>query len=270
VSVSTPLVDFFRRGEVARDVRLLAAEGALAPRAHDQLAILVLLVDDPDPEVRALASATIDRIPRAALAAFLARADVGAGLREFFATRGTFPADVPSVIASDEPLIDADPSAGAPEADDEVLAATRPAASEEARLGVVQQLAKMGFSERLKAAVKGSREMRSILIRDPNRMIAASVLSSPKLTEQEVESFARMANVSEDVLRAIGANRAWMKNYGVVVGLTRNPKTPLGLSLNLMARLNDRDLTLLSNDRNVPEPLRIAARKKIVASTSKR
>ncbi len=112
--------------------------------------------------------------------------------------------------------------------------------------------------------------MRSILIRDPNKMIAASVLSSPKLSESEVESYARMANVSEDVLRIIGQNRAWMKNYGVMLGLTKNPKTPLGMSMNLMSRLNDRDLGQLSVDRNVPEALRIAARKKIQSATSKR
>ena len=51
----------------------------------------------------------------------------------------------------------------------------------------------MGFTERLKAAMRGSREMRAILIRDPNKMIAASVLSSPKVTEPEVEAFAKMA-----------------------------------------------------------------------------
>ena len=126
----------------------------------------------------------------------------------------------------------------------------------------------MTFPERLKAAVKGSRELRAILVRDPNKMIAAAVLSSPKLTEQEVESIARMTNVSDDVLRTIGQNRAWTKNYAVVVGLTKNPKTPLAMSMNFMARLNDRDLTMLAVDRNVPEPLRIAARKKIVAATS--
>ena len=117
--------------------------------------------------------------------------------------------------------------------------------------------------------MKGTREMRAILIRDPNKMIAAAVLSSPKLSDSEVESFARMASVSEDVLRIIGSNRSWMKNYGVVVGLTRNPKTPLAMSLNLMARLTDRDLGMLSVDRNVPETLRIAARKKVVAATSR-
>ena len=44
----------------------------------------------------------------------------------------------------------------------------------------------------------------------------------------EVESFARMQNVSEDVLRIIGSNRAWLKSYGVVLGLTKNPEDAAG------------------------------------------
>ena len=79
-----------------------------------------------------------------------------------------------------------------------------------------------------------------------------------------------MASVSEDVLRAIANNRAWMKNYAVVLGLTRNPKTPLAMSLNLLARLQDRDVAAVSVDRNVPDPLRIAARKKVLANTGSR
>ena len=55
----TPLLDFFKRGEVARDVRLQAAQGTLAPRAHEQLAILVLLIEDPDLEVRTTAEDTL-------------------------------------------------------------------------------------------------------------------------------------------------------------------------------------------------------------------
>lgn len=253
MSTPTPLLDFFRRGEVARDVRLLAAAGALAPRAHEQLSILILLLDDPDPEVRSTAQATIDRIPVEALTAFLARSDVSIGVREFFADCGVFPAEIPA-ITSDDPLIDTDP--GVVDDDQETAGETRES--------LVQQLAKMSFTEKLKAAIKGSREVRAILIRDPNRMIAASVLSSAKINEAEVETFARMANVGEEILRVIGTNRAWIKNYGVVAGLTRNPKTPLGLSLNLMSRLNDRDLAALSMDRNVPESLRSAARRKVV------
>ena len=77
-----------------------------------------------------------------------------------------------------------------------------------------------------------------------------------------------MASLSEDVLRAIGHNRVWMKSYGVVVGLARNPKTPVALSLSLLSRLQNRDVQALAVDRNVPEPLRIAARKKADANVT--
>jgi hypothetical protein len=251
----TPLLDFFRRGEVARDARLMAAQGAIAPRASEQLAILVLLTEDPDREVRETAEETISQLPEEALKNFLARSDVPIGLREFFGDRGIFPAEIPQLeLDIEEPLVDADASLLGEEDED--------------RESAVQKLAKMSFTQRLRAAMKGSREMRAILIRDPNKMIASAVLSSPKLSEPEIESFARMAQVSDDVLRIIASNRAWIKRYAVVVGLTKNPKTPLATSMNLMSRLHDRDLAQLSVDRNVPEPLRIAARKKIVAAAS--
>jgi hypothetical protein len=253
----TPLLEFFKRGEVARDVKLLAAQGGLATCAYEQLAILVHLMEDPDREIRSTATETIGRIPAQSLESFLARPDVPVGLREFFADRGVFPGVIPS-IEIDDPLIDADP-AGDPEQ-----------LVEQDRTTVVQKIAQMGFTQRLKAAVKGSREMRSILIRDPNKMIASAVLSSPKVSEAEIESFARMTNVSDEVLRIIGSNRSWTKNYGIVLGLTKNPKTPLGMSMNFMPRLNDRDLQQLSVDRNVPEPLRIAARKRLVGASDRK
>lgn len=256
----TPLLDSFKRGEVERDARLLAAQGTLAPRAYEQLAILVLLLEDPDAEIRSAANETLDRIPTETLKTFLARADIPIGMREFFADRGVFPDELPPItdeaIDADGPLVD---TAGEGDGDEE-----------EDRDSAMQKLAKMTFPQRLKAAVKGSREIRAILIRDPNKMLSAAVLSSPKLSQPEVESFARMGSVSEDVLRIIGSNRGWTKNYNVILGLTKNPKTPLAMSLNFMTRLSARDLTQLSVDRNVPEALRLGARKRIAANTSGR
>ena len=104
-----PLLEFFKRGEVAGDVRLLAAQGGLGLRAHEQLAILMLLVDDPDPAIGRTADETLKRIPEAALKTFLARPDVPIALREFFADRGVLPGDTPSAGApedEDQPLID--------------------------------------------------------------------------------------------------------------------------------------------------------------------
>jgi hypothetical protein len=90
--------------------------------------------------------------------------------------------------------------------------------------------------------------------------------ASAELSEPEVEAIAGMGSVSDDVLRIIGNNRQWMKNYTIVLRLCKNSKTPLGLSMNLMNRLQDADLTRLSVDRNVPESLRAAARKKVTAN----
>jgi len=261
MSGPTPLLDLFKRGEVDRDVRMQAAAGALAPRAHEQLAILVLLVEDRDPEIRATADETLAKIPEASLKAFLARRDVPVDLREFFADRGIFPDEMPPIdfeSEMDEPLIDTDPVGAADEDSDD----------DETRQSGVQALVTMNFPQRLKAAMKGSREVRAVLIRDPNKLIASSVLSSPKVSIPEVESFARMQNVSDDVLRIIGSNRAWLKSYGVVLALTKNPKTPLAMSMNLMSRLTSKDLQKLAVDRNVPEALRISARKKVVQGAS--
>jgi hypothetical protein len=262
VNGPTPLLDVFKQGEVERDVRLLAAQGVLAPRAHEQLAILVLLLEDSDPEIRGAADDTLNRIPGDLLKAFLARSDIPAGLRQRFADRGVVPGD--DVPAGDMPAHDPDLPLIETAADPAAVPDTA-----DQRKSTLQQLGDMKFTDRLKAAVKGSKEMRAILIRDTNRMIAAAVLSSPKLSASEVEGFARMTSVSEDVLRVIGSSRNWTKNYGVIVALTKNAKTPIPMAISLMSRLAERDVAMLSVDRNVPEQVRIAARRKVVASKSR-
>ena len=104
----SPLIDFFRRGEVARDVRLLAAQGALAPRAQEQLALLVLLSDDPDPEIARAAAATLDALPIEPLRSFLARSDTPREMRAFFAgaRRRRRPRRRCRRSTLDEPLLD--------------------------------------------------------------------------------------------------------------------------------------------------------------------
>ena len=244
----SPLIDLFRRGEAARDVKLLAAQGALAPRAHEQLVLLAMLSEDADPLVAAQAAATLEILPPALVAGLLARSEASNELREFFAARGISPAQTPAED-SDNPLIDTlralpdVPQAEGPEA-------------EQSRV-----LSSLSITDRVKLAMKGTREQRAQLIRDPNKMVASAVLTSPKLTEAEVEAFSKMGNVSEDVLRVIASNRTWTKNYGVVLGLAKNAKTPAAISMQLLHRLNERDTKALSTDRNVPEVLRLAARK---------
>lgn len=272
-------LSFFKKRRVARDVRLMAAHGQSDVAAVEQLAILVLLLEDEDAEIRRAAAESLRRVPDATVESLRSMPGVPAEILGYrIAPVGAVGADPEprSQPASAQPQTTAEPEtleeAGADRdsaswIDDDLVLQSDDAGNRE---GVVQKLARMNFSDRIKAAMKGSREVRAILIRDPSKLIASAVLKSPKLTEPEVEGFARLGNVAEDVLRAIGNNRAWMKNYGIVLALTKNAKTPLALSLNLLNRLNDRDVTNLSSDRNVPEPLRVAARRRVVSAVTRR
>jgi hypothetical protein len=87
------------------------------------------------------------------------------------------------------------------------------------------------------------------------------VLGSPKITEAEIEAFSAMKNVSDQVLREIGNHREWTKRYTVINNLVRNPRTPIGMALNLVPRLGPRDVKSIAVDRNVPEPVRKIAQK---------
>ncbi len=259
----TPLLDFFRRGEVDRDIRLLAAQGALAPRAHEQLALLMVLVADTDAEIAGAAEATLGAIPRGSLESFLARSDVPPQMRRFFAVGGVEPAGAPR--EHDAPMVEAANDAVAdPEPLPDLDALPDAESEEERRASVTQKISLMTVAQRMNVAMKGSREERAILVRDPNKLVSTSVLSSPKMTETEIEAIAKMGSVSEDILRIIGNTRAWVKNYNVALALVRNSKTPVAMSMNLLTRLTDSDLRQLSTNRNVPELLRVTARKKVV------
>lgn len=257
----SPLIECFRQGGVPLDVRLMAARGGYPTPLEEQVQLLAILARDADARVVREARATFATLPADAVAALLARPDVPEDLRAFCAGGAPEPLAPHPLAAHDGgPALEAsgheseapggtagDGGAGG-EADAE-------------RIGTAQRLGRLTVAERIKVAIQGTREERAVLVRDPNRMVSAAVLSSPKLTESEVETIARMTNVSDEVLRVLGSNRTWTKNYSVVAALVRNAKTPIGVALTLLPRLTERDVKMLSTDRNIPEPVRLSARK---------
>ncbi len=119
-------------------------------------------------------------------------------------------------------------------------------------------------------AMRGGREERMILIRDSNRLVSLAVLRNPRIAEDDIESYARMRSVSGELLRAIGTNREWLKSHAVVTGLVGNPKTPQGISSNLVSRLHNEQLKRLARNHDVPELIRRMARRTLDARTAPR
>src|SRR5882762_8160975 len=127
---------------------------------------------------------------------------------------------------------------------------------EERRDSVLQKIAKLDIRGRITLAMRGSKEDRSILIRDSTKLVAIAVLESPKVSDGEVEKFALQKNVLEAVLRAIPLKRRFAKNYNIMRNLVQNPRTPLDLSLGLMKNLLIHDLKNLSGNKEVSDTIR--------------
>jgi len=171
-------------------------------------------------------------------------------MRAFFAQLGIdVPVDAPPLAAAmefDEPLLDT--LSELPEEPD-------PDDPEH------KVLSSLSVLDRMKLAFKGTREQRAVLVRDSNKLVSAAVLSSPKVNEAEIEAFTKMGNCSEDVMRIIARNRAWTKNYGIILGLCKHPKTPAALAMSFVQRLNEKDLKAIATDRNAKDGMRLLAKK---------
>jgi hypothetical protein len=127
------------------------------------------------------------------------------------------------------------------------------------RQTLLQKLAGMRVVDRVQMALKGGRDERVLLIRDPCKVVQRAVLQSPQLSEREVESFANMATLSDETLRIIANNRKFRKNYNIIRGLMFNPKTPLEVTLHLLPHVKAQDLKFLTTSKNIADTLRTAA-----------
>ncbi|MFO0687665.1 MAG: hypothetical protein U0900_03060 [Myxococcota bacterium] len=120
---------------------------------------------------------------------------------------------------------------------------------------------KMSVMQKIKLARVGGKEARALLIKDRNRIVASSVLASPKLTETEVVAFAQSRSMGDELLRVIANNREWTKNYQIKLALASNPKTPQPQAIKFLNYLQERDLRHLMKSKDVPSNISTHARR---------
>jgi hypothetical protein len=160
-----------------------------------------------------------------------------------------------------EPAPASDPAPADQAAEPKALLPKKPPPDATKRVNTVQKINALDVKGRIQLALKGSKEERSILVRDGTKVVALAVLEAPKLSDGEVEKFASQKNVLEAVLRQIPLKRRFMKNYKVVRNLVSNPRTPLDLGLGLMKNLLSQDLKNIANNKEISETIRKLAMK---------
>ncbi len=132
------------------------------------------------------------------------------------------------------------------------------------RISVQNLINTLSVSGQIKLAFKGNKEARSILIRSPKKIIAQAVLQNPKINENEIEFYAKLRNISEDILRSIARNPEWVKKPSIMRGLLYNPKTPASIAMSFLSRITKKEIKDISKSKSLPQAIRIAAKRLVM------
>lgn len=89
-----------------------------------------------------------------------------------------------------------------------------------------QMVQELSVGDKIKLAMSGDKEWRSLLLKDSNKQVSGAVLKNPRITEKEVLILCQNRSANEELIRIILLNRDWLKNYSIRLALTMHPRTP--------------------------------------------
>jgi hypothetical protein len=119
----------------------------------------------------------------------------------------------------------------------------------------------MGIGEKIKMALTGDKEWRAILVKDTNKLVSASVIKNPRITDGEILTLVKVGVQNDEILRLICANREWIKNYLIRKALVCCPKTPLPNALRYLATLTEKDIAFFAKSKNIPSVVSTQAKR---------
>ena len=131
-------------------------------------------------------------------------------------------------------------------------------------VNLLTQIKTLTLGERLKLALKGNRDARTLLIRDANRLVRRFVLLNPRISDEEIVMLTKNRNIDSELLDDICRKKEWVSNYQVRLSLATNPKTPVMLALRFVPTLLPRDLRLLAKSKNVPSAVCSMAKRLVI------
>ncbi len=147
--------------------------------------------------------------------------------------------------------------------------AGEPAEDEELNLSKYQQALEFGVADKIKMAMSGDKEWRTIFLKDANKLVSSAVLKNPRVTDGEVLTVAKNKSANDELIRLITLNKDWTKNYEIKKALILHPKTPLPKALRYMNVLTEKDIKQLAKSRNVSQVLANNARRMLMAKEKK-
>ena len=254
------------RPDASAELKLKVISGAIEALSWERATLLFFLCYDKDSEIKTAAISAFKQLSTESAAEALLSPEINPRVAEqlirFHPGLNVIPPGPqaeprplePEKVASDEVTDE--------EAADEGESAEKEEEEEEEEYRSKYQMAQtMGVGEKIKMALTGDKEWRSILIKDSNKLVNGSVVKNPRITEPEILAISKSAIQNDEIIRVICHNKEWVKNYEIRKALVLNHKTPLPVALRFMGFLSEKDLGGMAKSKNISSVLANQARR---------
>lgn len=252
LTISQAVAAYVRPG-TPLDVRLAGCAAAEGMTTTDRLLLLFCLTKDAEPTVRVAAISCLENVP-------------GETIREYTECENPHPLvlDALRLLCSNHHDVSPDPAAPVLADGDELESApdqagrdAEPEEEETVNEDDEQFLSKykiaqlMGIGEKIKMALSGDKEWRSILVKDANKLVSSGVIKNPRITEGEILTLVKSGIQNDEIMRLICANKEWIKSYKIRRALIENNRTPVQNAMRYLGTMGEKDLSQLAKSKNI-------------------
>jgi len=259
----SPAVASYVRPGTALEVRLAGCADAENLAAADRLMLLFCLSKDAEPAIRTAAISRLGELPGEVIRAYIDGATphplvltvLPTLCRNYPEARQTPEAP----IIADEDELEAAPD----ETDQDGEAEEEEPVNEDNDefLSKYKTAQLMGIGEKIKMALSGDKEWRSLLVKDSNKLVSGSVIKNPRITEGEILTLIKAGIQNDEIMRLICANKEWIKSYKIRKALVENNRTPIQNAMRYLGTMGEKDLAYLAKSKNISSVISTMAKR---------
>jgi hypothetical protein len=262
----SPAVAAYVRPGTTLDVRLAGCAAAESMAATNRLMLLFCLSKDAEPAVRAAALSCLKEVPVETIREYMDSANphplVLAALPAFCQIPPEAPAASEAPMVADEEELEAVPDEAVQDA--ESVEAAPANGDDEQFLSKYKTAQLMGIGEKIKMALSGDKEWRSILVKDANKLVSGSVIKNPRITEAEILTLIKAGIQNDEIMRLICANKEWIKSYAIRKALVENNRTPVQNAMRYLGTMSEKDLASFAKSKNIASVISTMAKRLIL------
>lgn len=262
----SPAVAAYVRPGTSQEIRLAGCKAAAGLETPDHLMVLFCLSKDSDLTVRTAAISSISELPGNVIREYMDSAQphplVLDALRSICLN---YPTSAPisdvSIIVDTIDIRDVENETAQNEQDAELTAEDSVNEESEEFLSKYKMAQLMGIGEKIKMALSGDKEWRSLLVKDANKLVSGSVIKNPRITEGEILTLIKAGIQNDEIMRLICANKEWIKNYKIRKALIESNRTLIQNSTRYLGTMSEKDLAYFAKCKNIPSVISTMAKR---------